>query len=167
MQEGIFMGVRDKMKQAHSQAQTKYTPPVKTRVHREEPSQPQPTVQTAVQEQESKPAINKPSAPAASTATIKKDIPTKLKQIARDDVPFEHYGLKPVKSNFDCYNKEIFKWLKNFSTENQFNGGVAIHKSQVTEMALEVLFYDLGINPIGYESQQALREDIQKKLKGI
>ncbi|MBU5262001.1 hypothetical protein [Bacillus atrophaeus] len=158
------MGARDRMKQAHSQAQTKYTPPVKTRVHREEPSQP--TNQTIVQEKEHKADIVKPSKPAESTAPIKKDVPTKLKQIARDDVPDEHYGLKPVKSNFDCYNKEIFKWLKNFSTENQFNGGVAIHKSQVTEMALEVLFYELGINPIGYESQQALRDDIQQKLKG-
>ncbi|KAF2421582.1 hypothetical protein [Bacillus subtilis] len=158
------MGARDKMKQAHSQAQTKYTPPVKTRVHKEErEGLSQPITQTAVQEKEQKEVVTRP---AATTKSVKKDIPTKLKQIARDDVPIDHYGLKPVKSNFDCYNKEIFKWLKNFSTENQFNGGVAIHKSQVTEMALEVLFYELGINPIGYESQQALRDDIQQKLKG-
>ncbi|MCD7911071.1 hypothetical protein KC480_05965 [Bacillus velezensis] len=161
------MGVRDKMKQAHSQAQTKYTPPVKTRVHKEEPAES--AIEVAAVEEKEQPRVEavKPAAkPIVSSTQTNKGISTKLKQIARDDVPFEHYGLKPVKSNFDCYNKEIFKWLQSFSSENQFNGGVAIHKSQITEMALEVLFYELGINPIGYESQQALREDIQMKLKG-
>lgn len=104
--------------------------------------------------------------PEGKQVLKEKNYPTAVLQIAREDVPVTNYGIKPVPTNFNCYNKEIFTWLKNFSSNNQFSGGVPITKSQVMEIALDVLFYDLGINPIGYESQQALREDIQHKLNG-
>jgi hypothetical protein len=95
------------------------------------------------------------------------DIPTAVRQIARDDVPITMYGINPVQTPFQTYNRELFEWLRNFSSANQFNGGVAISKSQAIEIMLDVMMYDLGINPIGYESQQALRKDIQNKIKGI
>lgn len=91
---------------------------------------------------------------------------TSISQIARPELPVTTYGVKPVATSFNCYNKELFEWLRNFSSNNQFSGGVAITKSQLIEIALDVIMYDLAIKPIGYESQQALREDIQNKLKG-
>jgi hypothetical protein len=104
------------------------------------------------------------AAPKGIIPPAQEKIPTGVTQIARNDVPLTIYGIKPVATNFNCYNKDIFKWLRDFSSNNQFNGGVPVTKSQVIEIALDVLMYDLGINPIGYESQEALREDIQRRI---
>lgn len=119
----------------------------------------------------------KPKTPVAKSVkevrhtmvAVQKDssLPTGVLQIARDDVSVTSYGVKPVATNFNCYNKELFEWLRTFSSNNQFNGGCAITKSQLIEIVLDVIYYDLGINPIGYESQQALREDIQMRIKGM
>lgn len=149
------------MKQAHMRASQPLTPaPVvsggvkETPVTpRPEPPAPQPVQQVVV--------------PAPQVQQKPKAKPTGVMQIARNDVPLESYGVKAVATNFNCYNKELFDWLRTFSSNNQFSGGVAITKSQIIEIALDVLFYDLGINPIGYESQQALREDIQNKIRGM
>lgn len=112
------------------------------------------------------PTTPRPPAPKPQPAVAPVIKPTAVNQIARDDVPYEFYGIKPVTTNFNCYNKDLFKWLQSFSSDNQFNGGVAITKSQLFEIVLDVIKYDLDINPIGYESQQALREDIQNRIKG-
>ena len=106
-------------------------------------------------------------APPVPVQQKSKAMPTGVMQIARNDIPLDSYGVKAVATNFNCYNKELFDWLRTFSSNNQFSGGCAITKSQIIEIALDVLFYDLGINPIGYESQQALREDIQNKIRGV
>lgn len=107
-----------------------------------------------------------PARPVVARKTKQQsDIPTAVQQIIREDVPLEYYGVKPVQTNFGCYNKELWKWLKEFSSENRFNGGVPITKSQLMEICLDVVMYDLDINPIGYESQQQLREDIQNRIR--
>ncbi len=93
-----------------------------------------------------------------------KSLPTGALQIARSDIPESTYGVKPVATNFNCYNKELFQWLRDFSSSNQFNGGVPITKSQLIEIILDVMYYDLGIEPIGYGSQEELREEIQRKI---
>lgn len=96
-----------------------------------------------------------------------KELPTGIAQVARDDVPVSHYGIKPVQVHFSTANRELRKWLTSFSSDNQFNGGVAITKSQFIEVMLDVMMYDLDINPIGYESHSELREDIQQKIKQL
>lgn len=125
---------------------------------------------TKVNEQEENPA-NEPPAPKKKTSPRSSkdrtlsDLPTGIAQVARDDVPADHYGIKPVQVHFNTANKILKNWLKDFSSDNQFNGGIAITKSQFIEIMLDVMMYDLDINPIGYESHAELREDIQQKLK--
>lgn len=150
------------MKQAHMRSSQPLTPaPVASGGVKETPvtPRPEPPAPQPVQQVVAPPAPRVQPKPKAT--------PTGVMQIARNDVPLESYGVKAVATNFNCYNKELFDWLRTFSSNNQFSGGVAITKSQIIEIALDVLFYDLGINPIGYESQQALREDIQNKIRGI
>jgi hypothetical protein len=146
--------VKAMMKQAHSQSQPLTQSPVQVNI-KSQPESPRPATPPA-----QPPVMTKPTRTQVA-------LPTGVSQIARDDVPVTDYGIKPVATNFNCYNKEVFKWLREFSSNNQFSGGVPVTKSQVIEIALDVLMYDLGINPIGYESQQALREDIQNKIRGI
>lgn len=149
--------VKAMMKQAHSQSHTLTPAPMVSNI------KPAPTT--------SRPEVHPQAVPHARPMAPERkkpvNVPTGVLQIARDDVLVEDYGVKPVATNFNCYNKEVFKWLRDFSSSNQFSGGVPITKSQVIEIALDVLMYDLDINPIGYESQQALREDIQNKIRGM
>lgn len=153
---------RERMKQAHSNkgATTPAVPP--------ERLTPSPVVVDTKPEPESLRPEAPPAQPPKVVTQVKQqaDIPTGVRQIARDDVPITSYGKKPVPTNFNVYNKELWKWLTGFSSDNRFNGGVSITKSQLMEICLDVMMYDLGINPIGYESQQQLREDIQNKIKG-
>lgn len=148
--------VKSMMKQAHAQSQSLTESPVKINI-KSAPETPRPMA----------PPAQPPVRTMKDYSDIKHTFPTGVAQIARDDVPVNSYGVKPVATNFNCYNKELFEWLKTFSSNNQFSGGVPITKSQLIEVMLDVMYYDLGINPIGYESQQALREDIQNKVRGI
>lgn len=94
------------------------------------------------------------------------DMPTSVKQIARHDVPVEHYGVSSYQSNFGVFDKEMLKWLTEFSKENKMNGGCSITKSQLIHIIMDVAFYDLDISPIGFESHQELREHIQNQIMG-
>jgi hypothetical protein len=154
--------VRALLKQAHQQSQPLLDTSAKVKFS-------PPTVKTEPEthlESEAPPAPSVEETPRQATAKKKEaSLPTGVLQIARDDIPVTSYGVKPVATNFNCYNRELFEWLRTFSSNNQFNGGCAITKSQLIEIALDVIYYDLGIKPIGYESQQALREDIQRRIK--
>lgn len=117
--------------------------------------------------QETAPVIRQPKpAPKKSSLPVT-DIPTAVRQIARPDVDLTIYGAKSVATNFNCYNRDLWTWLTTFSSANQFNGGNPITKSQLIEISLDVVMYDLDINPVGYESQQELREAIQKRIREI
>jgi hypothetical protein len=129
-------------------------------------SQKAPTTQPIQQVIKSAPATPVKEQPKPEV-TVPADTPTPVKQIARPDVDISTYGLKPVATNFNCYNRELWKWLTSFSSDNRFNGGSSITKSQLMEISLDVIMYDLGINPIGYESQQELREAIQNRIREI
>jgi hypothetical protein len=87
------------------------------------------------------------------------------KKIARMDVSPEVYGVSAWKSNFDLHNKELVEFIRNFSANNQLNGGCAITKSQLIEVILDVMYYDLGLEPIGFQNIQELRSYIQEKIK--
>ena len=150
------------MRQAHSQQQVMVQPPL----YPAESKKITPGTQASNGIKEI-PKTPRPATPPSQHVKQSIKVPTGVSQIAREDAPLSDYGVKPVATNFNCYNKEVFKWLRDFSSNNQFNGGVPITKSQVIEIALDVLLYDLGINPIGYESQQTLREDIQNKIRGV
>lgn len=157
------------MKQAFD-GTSKPVTPAPAKVEPAKPAAPlaQPKATNTVKET---PRAERPPAPPAQRPARKEplhqhaDIPTAVKQIAREDVDITNYGIKPVATNFNVYNKELWKWLTGFSSDNRFNGGVPITKSQLMEICLDVIMYDLDIEPIGYESQQELREAIQRKLK--
>ena len=87
------------------------------------------------------------------------------KKIARTDISSEVYGVSAWKSNFDLHNKELVEFVRNFSANNQLNGGCAITKSQLIEVILDVMYYDVGLEPIGFQSVQELRSYIQEKIK--
>jgi len=109
--------------------------------------------------------VRRPIPQAVSPKLDNSSYPTGVVQIARPDVDPSVYGRKAVATNFNCYNKEVFEWMRSFSSNNQFNGGVPITKSQLIEVILDVVMYDLDIKPIGYASQQELREDIQYRIQ--
>jgi hypothetical protein len=103
--------------------------------------------------------------PKAVSQTIGDDVPTPIRQVAREDVPLSNYG-SPVQNNFQLFDEELDDWLKSFSRKNQRRGGAAITKSQFIHICMDVIKYDMEIEPIGYESHQQLREDLQSRLKG-
>ncbi|UYX56060.1 hypothetical protein M3Y14_34325 (plasmid) [Bacillus thuringiensis] len=93
-------------------------------------------------------------------------IPKKVALFAREEgIVNGSYGSKRLQTSFDCANKEVHQWAKSFTTENQFNGGCSITKSDLIEICLDTFFYDLGIEPVGYESYAEFREDIWRKMK--
>jgi hypothetical protein len=152
------MKFQEMLKDAHSNKKAE-TPAPK---HTEEPTK---AVNETASTIEHPPLQRSTPSPPKMKRQGEANLPTGALQIAREDVDPESYGIKPVATNFNCYNKKLFTWLKSFSSDNQFNGGVPITKSQVIEIMLDVMMYDLDINPIGYESQAELREDIQRKIK--
>ncbi|PVC74973.1 hypothetical protein C2I27_03545 [Priestia megaterium] len=103
----------------------------------------------------------------SAAVNVNTELPKGIVDVMRDDVPASDYGVKRVQTHFDCANRVVRKWITDFSSDNQFNGGVAITKSQAIEVMLDVMYYDLGINPIGYESAQELREDIINKIRSM
>lgn len=93
-------------------------------------------------------------------------IPKKVALFAREEgIVNGSYGSKRLQTSFDCANKEVHQWAKSFTTENQFNGGCSITKSDLIEICLDTFFYDLGIEPVGYETYAEFREDIWRKMK--
>lgn len=92
--------------------------------------------------------------------------PNSAIKMMRPGIPKEMYGLKPVGIGFNCYSEEIEEWLSKFSKRNQRNGGCALTKSQIVEICLDVIMYDLELTGKGYKSQAELREGIQKLIKG-
>ncbi len=137
--------IKEMMRQAHSQSKQPSTSVEHEPIRHKEPSEPKKEI-------------------AQPIAQNTKKLPTGALQIARSDIPETTYGVKSVVTNFSCYNKELLRFLKEFSSNNQFSGGIPITKSQFVEIALDVIYYDLGIRPIGYESHEELREDIQRKI---
>jgi hypothetical protein len=145
--------------------------PIKEMMQQAHENQSQPIAQSqplkqspvATQGVKQRPVSPRPATPPAQPRANR--IPTELKQIARPDVPVDHYGVKGVQLHFQPYNKVLRRWLKDFSSENQSNGGCAITKTQVMEMMLDIMMYDLEILPLGYETQQEMREDILEKMK--
>jgi hypothetical protein len=87
------------------------------------------------------------------------------KKIARKDVSPDVYGVSSWKSNFDLHNKELVEFIRNFSSNNKLNGGCSITKSQLIEVILDVMYYDLGLEPIGFQSIEELRSYIQERIK--
>lgn len=93
---------------------------------------------------------------------------TKIRQIARPDLPIEYYRHGPKKSHFDLYNRNLAKRLEsqNFSQVNAYtNGGVSLTKSQVIEACLDFVFYDMELRPEGFKSTEDLRNHLRSKLK--
>lgn len=154
------MAVTDRFSQAFSNKDNEV---------KKEPAKPLTPSPTVVQ---SKPAPTsvRPDAPPpqrkAKVVSYDEDIPTSVKQIAREDVPISTYGIAPTQTNFGLYDEDMDDWLTSFSKKNQRRGGCAITKSQLIHIILDVAFYDMDITPLGYESHEALREDIQQRLKG-
>jgi hypothetical protein len=150
------MGAKDLMRKVHQQGKLQQTKPNSVAV------QPEPIreiVQQPIQVEKPVQVKNVDSVKHTS------DLPTAVKKIARPDIPIDTYGINSWKSNFDIYNKEVVKFIRNFSANNQLNGGNAITKSQLIEVVLDVMIYDLGLQPLGFESPKALREYIQEQLK--
>ncbi|MGV7000282.1 hypothetical protein ACWA2C_16475 [Priestia megaterium] len=128
----------------------------------------QPVAEPAVTPQRPVTPAPRQQRPARSAAVnVNTELPKGIVDVMRDDVPASDYGVKRVQTHFDCANRVVRKWITDFSSDNQFNGGVAITKSQAIEVMLDVMYYDLGINPIGYESAQELREDIINKIRSM
>lgn len=94
-----------------------------------------------------------------------KDIPTAIKQVKRNDVSIDEYGIKPDISNYQLYNYQLSEFLSSFSKMNKKNGGNPITKSQLIETILGFAYYDLKLEPKGFQNTQELLEFLQKKIK--
>lgn len=92
-------------------------------------------------------------------------ISTALKQVKRPDVSIDEYGAKPDITNFQLYNYELGDFLTSFSKQNKKNGGNPITKSQFMETILGFAFYDLKIEPKGFEDTQELLRYLQQYTK--
>ncbi|WP_067923796.1 hypothetical protein [Alicyclobacillus shizuokensis] len=122
------------------------------------------TRQKSIQEEPSAPSPSAP--PDSKTDTEYPEVPRKARHVYRPGLDPKLYSPnKPVMKQVGIYNREIYKWTSDFSEENQFNGGCAITQSTLIEIILDVVKYDMGLEPIGFPSTQALREYLQSKLK--
>lgn len=168
------MSVKKFMQQVHRESSMSQTVGVRATVapkpkmiKTEEPEVPKEAVEEMAQVQQEvleEPMIQgKPVIPAQINPST--DISTPIQQIARPDIALERYGVNPWKSNFNIYNKDIVNFVRNFSAENQLNGGSAITKSQMIEVLLDVVFYDMQLKPEGFQSVQELRKHLQEKLR--
>ena len=97
-------------------------------------------------------------------SSLSDTIPSKARFVAREDVSPDVYGVNPWKSNFDIYDKNVARFIRNFSQENRMNGGKAITKSQLIETILNVMIYDVQLKPIGFQSTKHLREYLYEIL---
>jgi len=93
------------------------------------------------------------------------DVKAEVKKVMRQDVSPDKYGVEPVQRNIRYYNEDVVEWLGKFSTKNQFRGGIAFNQSAVIENILQVMIYDLDLQPIGFKSGEELRQHILQKLK--
>jgi hypothetical protein len=147
---------KDLMRLAHQQKRLAAAPNTieKPVIHHEQPPQQQEVIA------ETKTSTNRMQ-PKTSIASL----PSSVKKVARPDLDPSTYGVSPWKSNFDVYNKELVEFIRNFSANNQLNGGCAITKSQLIEVILDVIYYDLKLDPIGFESVQELRKYLQDRIR--
>ena len=95
------------------------------------------------------------------------DYSAEVKKVLRHDVDPDKYGVAPVQRNVRYYNEDVVDWLGKFSRKNVQRGGIALTQSSVIENILQVMIYDLDLQPIGFESGEELRQYILQKLKDL
>lgn len=142
------MGAKDMMRKAHQNKATQLdTSLLANKIHRS-------TQETVVEPT--------PRSEMSQTRTFPaKKIKSAFDKIRRPGLDDSVYGVRPWLSNMQVYNRDLVHFIRNFSTENKLNGGVPITKSELLEVILEVLFYDKGLKPIGFESIEQLRAYLQ------
>lgn len=86
-------------------------------------------------------------------------------KIIRDDVPIHRYSIAPLRKNMKLHNTELMRFISDFSRENQLAGGTPIKMSMVIELALELLYYDLNVRPLGFQDLNQLRNYIQQQIQ--
>lgn len=111
------------------------------------------------------PAVNKPKNTMQNSTTYDELPPNHpAKFVKRDDQPASQYSKKGFPSSYTIYDKKLRKILKNFSDDNQYNEGCPIPQSFIIESMMGILFYDLGIEPIGYQTKEEFLQDIKERL---
>ncbi|GAK41920.1 hypothetical protein TCA2_4412 [Paenibacillus sp. TCA20] len=104
--------------------------------------------------------VVRPRLPRQETSTAKHRF------VKRPELPDDLYREVPSTSSYQIYNKDIDKFIKNFSSENsQYRGGAKITPSMLIEAVLDFTFYDMDIRPDGYIDLEELREHMRSKLK--
>lgn len=91
--------------------------------------------------------------------------PHKKFKFARRDINPASYRNSRKQANFEYANEVVHGWAKEFSNANQDNNnGCAITRSDLIEICMDTIFYDLAIDPIGYKSHDELRADIKNRM---
>lgn len=124
-------------------------------------------VKATVPVQESKPKPQKTNVKnTIQNSTTYDELPPNhpAKFVKRDDQPASQYSKKGFPSSYTIYDKKLRKILKNFSDDNQYNDGCPIPQSFIIESMMGILFYDLGIEPIGYQTKEEFLQDIKERL---
>lgn len=75
------------------------------------------------------------------------------------------YGKRSKPHQVYIYNKHVNRWLKNFSDENKDEGGEPIIKNALFEAILDVVIYDMGLEPSGFKNVEEIRNYLRSKLK--
>lgn len=101
-----------------------------------------------------------------SNATTYERLPNghKARHVQREDVPIENYTESIRTTSFNLYDKELRKWLKDFSERNQDNGGCPIPQAFFLEILLGFLHYDLKLEANGYRTRDEFINDLKRKL---
>lgn len=85
--------------------------------------------------------------------------------VMRDDVEPSIYAIKTPQSSYGIYNTDVDDFIKDFSKKNQRAGGCAITQSQLIEIVMDVMHYDIGLKPDGFGSHDELRQFIRSNLR--
>jgi hypothetical protein len=164
-EEEFFMAsARDFLKQAKQRSTNQEQDSLHTFI------QPEPTIQMKSPEPEMtyEPVRQVAPAPVARKPVVKQNqdsLSSMVQKVARTDVPANVYGVKPVASQLNIYNKDLHRYLGSWSAENQFNGGTALNKSTLIEAILDFVYYDMQLEPEGFQSAEELREHLRSKIK--
>lgn len=112
------------------------------------------------------PAYEPPVQSSVSNTTTYERLPSghKARYVQRHDVPTENYTERIRTTSFNIYDKELRKWLKDFSENNQDNGGCPIPQAFILEMVLGILHYDLKMEPNGYRTRDEFIADLKRKM---
>jgi hypothetical protein len=95
-------------------------------------------------------------------------VPPKKRQTVlfkRDDLDPSVYGVQRIMSGFQLHNIEVIDWLSSFSKHNQLNGGCTITKSTLLEVILDVVYYEMNVQPHGFQSPHDLRDYLMTRIK--